>query len=143
MDEVEIAMIARKCRVLKYKFSGVYAADNVPSLERRNSFQIVNADSSSLAGSHWMAVCRRGDTIIFADPLGKSLSSYQTLYRRMCSLYSSVQDFSSGYSIQPMQSNLCGLFSLYYAHIILGNEFPKLIAVSLPMLKRFVQSHIL
>ena len=141
MDELQLASIVRKCRALKHKFSGVYAADNFPPLQRSNSFQVVNADPANRAGSHWMVVCKRGDRIVFADPLGQPLNSYRTLYLRMCSFYTDVLDFSSGHVIQPLQSNMCGILSLYYAHLILGKEFPSLIAVSLPMLTRFISLH--
>ena len=143
MDEREIASVVRRCRILRYKFAGVFAADNFPKLHRHHSFQIVNADPSRRAGSHWMVVCRRKDDIVFADPLGQPIDTYRTLYLRMCSIYTHVIDFSAGCAIQPLQSNMCGIFSLYYAHIILGSEYPSLIVVSMPMLERFIRLHIL
>ena len=108
MDETEVAFYARKCPNLKYKFNGVFAADNFPILARNNTFQVINADPASHAGSHWMVLCRRDEQLVFADPLGRPINYYTTLYLRMCSFYASVLDFTCSFAIQAPQSNRCG-----------------------------------
>ncbi len=58
MDELEIAMLIRKCKILKYKFKGVFAADNFPPLSN-NSFVIVNSSRANNIGTHWILFCKR------------------------------------------------------------------------------------
>jgi hypothetical protein len=138
MDENQLATYALQCVHLKHKFSGVYAANNSPRLQRNNSFQILNASPANTEGSHWVLLCKRGDgEIVFADPLGFSLTSYMTLHKHCIRHYSAITIFS--YPIQPLKSSSCGLYCLYLAHIILnGTIYPNLILVDEYGLKRFV-----
>ena len=43
MDEDQIHRQVKKCKHLKFKFRGVYAADNFPLNLQTNTFIIVNA----------------------------------------------------------------------------------------------------
>ena len=43
MDEDDINGLIQGCKTLKYKFHGVFAANNFPEKMNRNSFLIVNA----------------------------------------------------------------------------------------------------
>ena len=70
MDEDDINDLIQKCRKLKYKFWGVFAAKNFPQKLHKNSFLIVNASPSNNPGTHWLLLCNRNNKIIFADPLG-------------------------------------------------------------------------
>ena len=70
MDEDEINNLVQACKLLKYKFRGVFAADNFPVNLSHNSFIIVNVSTSQSIGTHWTLFCRRNGKYIFADPLG-------------------------------------------------------------------------
>ena len=52
MDELQQQNFIPKSKHLKYKFSGVFAADNVPSELPNNVFVIVNASKSDSLGTH-------------------------------------------------------------------------------------------
>ena len=69
MDEDDINDLIQKCRKLKYKFCGVFAAYNFPQKFPKNHFLIVNASPSNNPGTHWLLLCNRNKKIIFADPL--------------------------------------------------------------------------
>ena len=59
MDEDDINGLIQGCRTLKYKFHGVFAANNFPEEMNRNSFLIVNAATAEKIGSHWLLLCRK------------------------------------------------------------------------------------
>ena len=59
MDEDQINIHVQKCRHLKIKFRGVYAADNYPSNLTVNSFIILNASRADSIGSHWVTLAKR------------------------------------------------------------------------------------
>ena len=83
MDEDEINNLVQGCKRLKYKFHGVFTADNFPLHLSRNSFIIVNVSTSQSIGTHWILICRRNGDYIFAGPLGQNLFSYK---RRQCTI---------------------------------------------------------
>ena len=83
MDEDDINDLIQKCRKLKYKFCGVFAANNFPQKLHKNSFLIVNASPSNNLGTHWLLLCNRNNKIIFAAPLGQSIIAYRDLYHRL------------------------------------------------------------
>ena len=81
MDEDDINGLIQRCQKLKHKFRGVFAADNFPSKLKSNTFLIVNASKSQSPGTHWLLICKKNDHLLFADPLGRSLSSYKNIYQ--------------------------------------------------------------
>ena len=34
-------------------------------------------------GTHWLLICKKNEHLLFADPLGRSLSSYKNIYQRL------------------------------------------------------------
>lgn len=139
MDERELQAIINKCKYLKFKFNGVYAANNFPLLIKPFSFQIINASPANHAGTHWLVLCRRGHDIIFADPLGFSMTVYTLLYCRCLQFYNNVIDFS--YPIQPINSNLCGMFCIFLAHVILSNQYPHKLVIDVDGLRKFITTN--
>ena len=85
MDEDNLNFLLQRCSELKYKFRGVYAADNFPTNFTDNSFVLVNISMSASVGTPWILLCRKDQKIIFADPLGQTLSSYKHLQSRTAS----------------------------------------------------------
>jgi hypothetical protein len=138
MDELQIAKLVKKCKLLKFKFMGVYAADNFPAI-KSNSFQIVNASSSTNSGSHWLLFCGRGDEIIFADPLEFKMEDYRIIYRRAIKLYDNVRELLHA-RLQPLDSSACGLYCLYLAHEVFSSgRYPNITFIGETDLYRFVK----
>ena len=54
------------------EFVGVFASDRLPTLANRHGTVklIVNLDDSSLPGSHWVAIYRRGGKAYYFDTFG-------------------------------------------------------------------------
>ena len=137
MDELEIMPLVRKCKLLKYRCMGVYAADNFPTL-KNNSFQIVNASPANNHGSHWVLFCKRDNKVIFADPFGFKLEFYDNIYRQAIKLYDKVH-FLMQAQLQPTNSNACGLYCLYLAHAVFSKQFPNVVFIGETDLYRFVK----
>ena len=138
MDEVQLSRLIKRCKKLKFKFKGVFAADNFPPLAR-NTFQIVNASEASSIGTHWTLICNRSNLIIFADPLGLNLNFYRKIYKRILSLYDKVNEILANNPIQPSNSDECGLYCIYIVHCVFSNIFPKVPLISQSALHRFVK----
>ena len=135
MDEDEINNLVQRCKLLKHKFHGVFAADNFPLSLSQNSFIIVNVSTSQTIGTHWTPICRKNGKYIFADPLGQNLTSYKHLHNRLASSDGNIQTVFELLRNQPIQkpnSILCGLFCIYIAHYLFDEkEFVKMSDVDL------------
>ena len=59
MDEDQIYIHIKKCKHLKFKFRGVYAADNYPLNLPVDSSIIVNVSRADSIGSHWVMLAKR------------------------------------------------------------------------------------
>ena len=59
IDEAQLGSLINKCKHLKYKFAGVYAADNFPLNLKNDNFIIVNSDKTTQMGTHWLLLCNR------------------------------------------------------------------------------------
>ena len=73
-------MTSSKCRKLKYKFRGVFAANNFPQKVHKNIFLIVKASPTNSPGTNWLLLCNRNNKFIFADPLEQSIIANRDLY---------------------------------------------------------------
>ena len=85
MDEDQIYIQVQKCKHLKYKFRGVYAADNYPLNLPVNSFIIVNASRADSFGTHWVMLAKRYayPVLYFADPIALPLTAYKDIFSRL------------------------------------------------------------
>ena len=78
MDEDDISDLIQKCRKLKYKFCGVFAANNFPQKFPKNSFFIVNASPSNNPGKHWLLLCNRNNKNFLRTPWDNRLLPIET-----------------------------------------------------------------
>ena len=113
MDEDDINALIQRCQKLKHKFRGVFSADNFPSKLKSNTFLIVNASKSQSSGAHWLFICKKSNRLLFADPLGRSLSSYKNLYQRLAKNTVQFHQLLEHQPIQSQNSELCGLFCIF------------------------------
>ena len=104
MDEDEINSLIQACKLLKYKFCGVFAADNFPLKLSQIRFIIVNVSSSDSIGIHWTLLCRKNGNDIFGDPLGQKWTSYKCLYNRLASAALDIQNVFELLRNQPIQT---------------------------------------
>ena len=124
MDEDQIHHQVKKCKHLKIKFRGVYAADNYPLNLQTNTFNIVNASRSNSIGTHWVVLAKRYvyPIIYFADPLALPLTTYKDIFNRlqqckdleiMMDIMEHRRDIQS--PLQSSDSQLC----VFFAYILL------------------------
>ena len=139
MDEDQIFIQVQKGKHLKYKFRGVFAADNYPLNLPVKSFIIVNASRADSIGSHWVMLAKRYayPVLYFADPSALLLTSYKDIFSRLqqCTdLYMMMDIMEHRRDIQsPLQSadsQLCGLFCIYIAHYYCSLSILLAIAVN-------------
>lgn len=139
MDEIAILNLISKCKLLKYKFRGIYPADKFPVNIANNTFVLVNASKSNNQGTHWLLILKKNQEFIFADPLGQGFEQYQNILQRM---YLTGRHFDRviSFPVQPLDSPNCGLYCLYIAHCMFSyNKFYFLPFISETQLFRFVK----
>ena len=137
MDEDDINDLFQGCKTLKYKFHGVFAANNFPEKMNRNSFLIVIAATAENIGTHWLLLCRKNNQLLFAHPLVRPISSYKHLNQRIISVGNNhnIYQLLENQPIQNANSKLCGLFCIYIAHFVFNAQ--KLVNISDNELIRF------
>ena len=142
MDEEEIFLYVKSCKHLKFKFRGVFAADNFPLAVPCNSFLIVNTSQSKFPGTHWVFLGTRSNSkqLYYADPLGFPLQSYQQIMARVAKTgFSSFVDLLNDQPIQDKNSQLCGLYCIYIAHHFFNKIIPSIVAINDVQLISFIK----
>ena len=129
--------LINRCKFLKYKFAGVYAANNFPTRLDQNTFVIVNSDNSDEAGRHWLFYCKNTEDYVFGDPLGLQLRNYPNINKRLAYADLNIKELID-YPLQKPTSKLCGLYCIYIAHYALGGSYLTIPVISETELIRFV-----
>ena len=139
IDELQLGSLINKCKHLKYKFAGVYAADNSPPPNIMNgNFIIVNSDKATQMGTHWLLLCNRNNKYLFADSLGLPLNNYPHVRDRLSFADLGVTEIIQA-PLENFDSNLCGLYCIYIAQYVFGANFPVIPYISEQELLRFVK----
>ena len=73
IDELGLWRVVNNCAHLKFRFEGVYSADNFPVTFRGNTFVIVNSEKD---GTHWLLYCNRERRLLWR-PTGFTSSILQ------------------------------------------------------------------
>ena len=133
MDEVELNNLIQKCEKLKFKFVGVFAANNFRLPLPLNKFIIANASKEKSLGSHWLLLYNYNGLYVFADPLGYPLASYKFIYENLCKSQkvSTVFEINKLQPIQNPSSTSCGLFCVYIAHVINSSNYQLPMTINL------------
>ena len=98
-------------------------AANLFPIFKSNCFIIVNASDSSKPESHWILLYYHDNNMYFADALGLSVTNYRAIYERLMNYYQHVQELNANFPLQQGNSELCGLFCIYIAHVIYFKDF--------------------
>ena len=87
----------------KHVFRGVYPIDMLPN--RQEGAYVINLDKHNEPGSHWVAVFDDGNRVEYFDSYGiaPSIPSFMG----PDAVYSSI-------TLQPLYSNACGFYCVYY-----------------------------
>ena len=141
IDELQLGTLINKCKHLKYKFAGVYAADNFSPNLKNGNFIIVNSNKATQMGTHWLLLCNRNNKYLFADPHGLPLNNYPHVRDRLSFADLGVTEIIQA-PLQNLNSNLCGLYCIYIAHYVFDADFPIIPYISEQELLRFVKHFI-
>ena len=142
MDKIQLQDLIQNCKHLKYKFLGVFAADNFPPHIPNNIFMIVSASKSDSPGTHWIVICNRRKILYFADPLGLPLWQYTNLYKRLNDNFHQVTELMTNFPMQDSNSTMCGSLYIYIAQLIFDKNFngdaSDFVYINDHVLKRFL-----
>ena len=97
-----------------YYFDGIFSADTLNSIRDKPELIICNTDPSNRPGKHWVLFFFKGRSVDFYDSLGRDIKYYGLLFLDF------IKDFVDDYKqcnrqTQPLDSDLCGHYCLYYA----------------------------
>ena len=108
-------------RILKCcpNFVGCFAEDELDNLRIQSfpCFLIVNIDSSSLDGSHWIALGLFADRFEIMDPLGFTIFNWTRVpcnLMNFCHRFGSRRKILVAKRVQPDYSVLCGYYCIHY-----------------------------
>ena len=139
MDEIQLFELIQKCKHLRFKHVGIFAADNFPNLIPNNTFIIVNASNSDSVGTHWLLIANALLLVYyFADPLGYPFNYYKIIHEHMLErnvVFEILKDFP----IQPWASTLCRLYCVYVAHILFLHDLKYFPIITDEQLLQFVK----
>lgn len=103
---------------IKNFYLGCFSSDNYPKSLEKFEFFIVNKDSSKEKGSHWMIVFLSEKEIEFFDSCGTTeefVKNFLNFNKPFVCVFNKTQ-------LQPLNSDTCGQFCIYFAFKRLSNR---------------------
>ena len=95
-------------------FDGIYSSDTLKEIEGKPNLIICNTDPSTKPGEHWVLFFFNENSVDFFDSLGRDIKYYGSIFLDF------IANFAYDYKqcltrTQPIKSDLCGQYCLYYA----------------------------
>ena len=95
-------------------FDGIYSSDTLKEIVEKPDLIICNTDPSNKPGEHWVLFFFKENSVDFFDSLGRDIKYYGSVFLDF------IENFVTNYKqslkrTQPIQSDLCGQYCLYYA----------------------------
>ena len=110
-------------------FGGIYARDTLVDIEKSPGLIVCNTDRSEQPGRHWVLFFFREEeeTVDFYDSLGKDLTEYGSEFVDFVQTFSR-EVISTDRRTQPLNTNLCGSYCLFYAYwVCLGKRMDEIL----------------
>jgi hypothetical protein len=120
------------CKRLKLKINGIYMRDEITTRNLDDGCTVMNLQSKGQSGSHWTAIYKQGNVIMYCDPYGMPYPNDEKLVfekQRNTVFYNNVQ-------YQDYYSHNCGLFAILFLYVMSRDKSPILTRVS-NMIKLF------
>ena len=89
--------------LLKDKFKGVFASDEMPTLTVLKPYAIVNVDKSNQPGSHWLAMARVRNKTYMYDSFGRKVKTLIPSITKK-----KVHNIDTSDAEQEISQNSCG-----------------------------------
>ena len=103
LNNVSLQQIINWIPLLKYRYTGSFHSDYVPTLDN-HTFAIINTQPSNMQGEHWILIAKPRQILYFADSLGRKMYSFlKQHYEQM--MPESLQSHPS----------VCGFHTIYAA----------------------------
>lgn len=97
-------------------FDGVFPRDALKEIKQKPKLIICNTDPSDKPGEHWVLFFFDDENNVeFFDSLGKRMDYYNSDLINFASKFAIYHKWCTK-RIQPVNSDLCGHYCLYYAH---------------------------
>lgn len=97
------------------KFGGIFSYDTLKGINKRPQLIICNTDPSDKEGTHWILFFFHNEGMAeFYDSLGNDITFYGPKFLSFIEKYS-TNYYQSLIRTQPLESDLCGYYCLYYA----------------------------
>ena len=95
-------------------FDGIYSSDTLKEIVEKPQLIICNTDPSNKPGEHWVLFFFNENSVDFFDSLGRDIKYYGSIFLDF------ITNFANDYKqclkrTQPVKSDLCGQYCLYYA----------------------------
>ena len=103
MDNVSLQQIINRIPLLKYRYTGSFPSDYIPTLDN-DTFAITNTQPNKMQGEHWIKIANSRQVLYFADSLGRQK-------------YSFLKQQNEQMMPDPLQSHpsVCGFYTIYAA----------------------------
>ena len=97
-----------------FYFDGIFSIDTLKDIKEKPSLIICNTDPSDEPGKHWVLYFFNEDSVDFYDSLVRDITYYGSEFIDF------IKNFTSNFEqylrrTQPIKSDLCGQYCLYYA----------------------------
>ena len=116
MDNQQLLHVVNRFPHLKFKYLGSFPADLRPKNLPTNTFCIINTDPSTQPGSHWILLANKNGKLFYGDSMGEVLEKYGIKTK---------SNFGSLVQEKLQDSELCGLYAIYFAHVLFSKVSSK------------------
>ena len=119
-------------------FIGAYPYDGLPNKPPGDFSIIINTDSKSGAGDHWLALVRKESVFYFHDSYGRHLDDelFTVTFKNTMRNYIDERCIFNSKWIQQIISNVCGFHSLYFISEMENKDFRVVLSVFTDNLKK-------
>ena len=116
MDNQQLLHVVNRFPHLKFKYLGSFPADLRPRNLPKIKFCIINTDPSTQPGSHWILLANENGKLFYGDSMGEVLEKYGI---------KTNSNFGSIVQEKLQDSELCGLYAIYFAHMLFSKVSSK------------------
>lgn len=113
MDSLSLCRAACSDPLIRVRFGGVYASDELPKQRNEYCSFIVNLDKRALPGSHWVAIYFRKNICYYFCSYGSPPS--RGGISRFITRNSTIVEYNKN-TYQDKDTNTCGLYALYFLY---------------------------
>ena len=145
MNTTQIQHILEQNENTRKNFTGVYSRNMLRNIEHSPRLVVCNTDPSYKPGKHWILFYFHDNIVDFYDPLGRKPEEYGIEFIEF------MKEYASNYKIcfdrtQPLNSNLCGHYCIWYANMCTQQYSMSYIVNNLPdacTIKMFAEKYLL